>query len=239
MQNERVTMAILNRFIDRKNRDALVAAINCYLDGETTAFKFDEEIFRIDSDDPTVSHIVSQLWFFYDDCKDHKVQLSKEAWDYFQRLVLVLQSDAHVEVSKRRQWGYTQLVAIAALLLFIYAVSWMGLGIQLLALTIPFGAVSIAISCWRNRIASRNVDKNQLALMPFSSFSELIPLRRSVQSFRKQKYPAGMKTFKIRTPLEETALKLQFSAAWLFFSPLVLVFQTLPTTKTDTRIVME
>ena len=83
----------MNRTVDRLNRDALVAAINRYLDGETTAFKFDDEIFGIDSDDPTISYLVRQLWLFYDDLKDHKAQLSKEAWDYFQRLVLVLQSD--------------------------------------------------------------------------------------------------------------------------------------------------
>ncbi len=47
--------------VDRQNRDALVAAINRYLDGETTAFKFDDEIFSIKSDDPTISHVVIGL----------------------------------------------------------------------------------------------------------------------------------------------------------------------------------
>lgn len=40
--------------VDRPNRDALVAAINRYLDGETTTFKFDDEILSIKSDDPTI-----------------------------------------------------------------------------------------------------------------------------------------------------------------------------------------
>jgi len=44
--------------VDRPNRDALVAAINRYFDGKTTAFKFDDEIFGIKSDDPTISHVV-------------------------------------------------------------------------------------------------------------------------------------------------------------------------------------
>jgi hypothetical protein len=109
----------------------------------------------------------------------------------------------------------------------------------LLVLAIPCGAVSIAISYWRNRKATREVDKNQIALMPFSSVSELLPLRRRVQSFRKRKYPAGMTPFQIRTPSEEAAMKLQSYAAWLRFSPLVLTFQVLPMTETDTRIVME
>ncbi len=215
--------------VDRNNRNALVAAINRYLDGETTAFKFDDEIFSISSDDLTIRHVVQQLWLFYDDLKDHKVKLSKEAWDYFQRLVLVLQSDAQIEVSRRQRWDYTHLVALTALLLFLYAAYWMGWGAQLLVLAIPFGAVSIAISCWRSRTAASKVDKNQIALMPFSSVSELLPLRRRVQNFRKRKYPPGMTPFKIRTPLEETAMKLQSYAAWLRFSPLVLAFQVADT----------
>jgi hypothetical protein len=123
----------IKRTVDRKNRDALLAAINRYLDGETTAFTFDDEIFGIASDDRTISHVVSQLWLFYDDCKDHKARLSKEAWDYFQRLILVLQSDAHVEVSKRRRWDYTQMIALVTLLLFVYGATWLGLGFSCLS----------------------------------------------------------------------------------------------------------
>lgn len=225
--------------VDRENRDALVAAINRYLDGQTTAFEFDDEIFSIKSDDATVSHVVHALWLFYDDLKDHKVQLSKEAWDYFQRLILVLKSDAQVEVSTRRRWDSTQLVAVAALAFFAYAALWLGFGMQLLALAIPFGVVSIAISAWRRRGAARAVDRSEVALTPFSSVSELIPLRRRVSSFKKRKYPPGMKPFKIRSPLEELAVKLQSYAAWLMFSPLVLMFQALPPTETRTRIVTE
>ena len=229
----------MNAIVDRKSRNALIAAINRYLDGETTAFKFDDEIFSIDSeDDPTISYVVTQLWLFYDDLKDHKVKLSKEAWDYFQRLVLILQSDAQIEVIKRRQWDYGQFVALIALLLCGYAAYWLGWGIQLLVLLIPCGIVSIAISSWRKK-AAQEMNKNQIALTPFSSISELLPLRRRVQDFRKRKYPPGMMPFEIRSPPEEAIMWLQSYAAWLRFSPLVLAFQVLPRTETETRIVSD
>jgi hypothetical protein len=77
-----------------------------------------------------------------------------------------------------------------------------------------------------------------IILAPCSSLAELIALRRSVAKFGKRKYPPGMKPFKIRSPLEETAGWLRLYSAWLFFSPLVLLFQTLPTTETESRIVM-
>jgi hypothetical protein len=104
--------------VDRAGCDALVAAINRYLEGQTTAFQFDEELFSVDFKDPMIGHVVGQLWLFYDDCKDHKVRLSKEAWDYFQRLILVLQSDGQIELTRRRRWDFAQLVAVLALLLF-------------------------------------------------------------------------------------------------------------------------
>ena len=114
--------------VDRKNRDALVTAINRYLDGESTAFQFDDEIFGITSDDPTVSHVVGVFWCFYDDCRDHKVRLSKDAWDYFQRLILVLQSDGHIEVSTRRRWDYTQFVAARGIAVVPLCRQLVGLG---------------------------------------------------------------------------------------------------------------
>jgi hypothetical protein len=225
--------------VDRPNRDALIAAINRYIDGKTTAFNFDEEIFSIKSNDPTISHIVCQLWYFYDDCKDHKVQLSKEAWDYIQRMILLLQSDAKIEFSKRRRWDFTQLIAMAALLLFVYEAYWLGWGKQLLALAIPFGLVSIAISWWRGRKSAGAIEKSEIALMPFASISELLPLRRRVTSFRKRKYPPGMKQFNIRSPLMNFAITLQSYALWAMISPLLLIFQALPIKETDTRVILE
>jgi len=230
----------MNAIVDSKSRNALIAAINRYLDGETTAFKFDDEIFSIESeDDPTISYVIHQLWLFYDDCKDHKAKLSKEAWDYFQRLVLVLQSDAQIEVQKRRQWDYSQLVALVALLLLVWAAYHLGWSFPLIIPLVACGIVSIAISSWRNQRAAKTIDKNWIALMPFASISELLPLRRRVQNFRKRKYPPGMTPFEIRSPSEEAIMRLQRYAAWLRFSPLVLAFQVLPTTETETHIVSD
>ena len=50
---------------------------------------------------------------------------------------------------------------------------------------------------------------------------------------------AARTPFRIRSPSEEAIMRLQRYAAWLRFSPVVLAFQVLPTTETDTRIVIE
>ena len=106
--------------VERENRDRLAAVMRDYLAEETTAFRFADQTWEIGaaSSDPTVQFVVSQLWYHYDDCKDHKVVLSKEQWDYFQRLILLLKSDAHVQVQKTRRWFPTQVVAVIALIMF-------------------------------------------------------------------------------------------------------------------------
>jgi hypothetical protein len=50
--------------------------------------------------DETVKHVADLLWYHYDDLEDHKVVASKAEWDFFQRLLLILKSDADlVEIS--------------------------------------------------------------------------------------------------------------------------------------------
>ena len=164
------------------------------------------------------------------------MRLSKEEWNYFQRLTLVLRSNVHIAVNTRRRWDCTQLIAVAAFLLFLNAANGLGWGIHLLVLAIPFGLVSIGIFHWRNRFTSKKVDRSTILLAPFSSFFELITIRRRVANFRKHKCPDGMKRHEIRSPLEEAMIKIQTYAAWLLCSPLVLVYQALPTTETNTRV---
>lgn len=222
--------------VDRIRRDALVQAINRYLDGETTAFQFDDEIFGIKSDDFTVNRVVSELWYFYDDCKDHKVNLSKEEWDSLQRLILVLKSDGHIIIHSRRTWHASQLIAAACLLIFCRYAAWMGFGIQLIALSLPFGIVSILLSYWNRR--SEIFSQKNISLLPFSTFSEVLTVHRTVPIFQKRKSPTGMTPFRIRSPLEMTAINLKIYAFWLMFSPVILLFQILPKKEITSRVEM-
>jgi hypothetical protein len=225
--------------VDRTARDLLIAAINRYLDGETTAFEFDEEIFAINSRDRTVGIVTRNLWYLYDDCKDHKVQMTKEQWDCVQRFILVLKSDGQIESTTRRHWDFTQLVAIAALLLYLYAATWFGFGRQLLGVAIPFSVISIAIYLWRGWTAAEKKPESKIALAPFSSVSEMLRVHRSLPTFRKRRCPAEMKPFKIRGALSEAAMMLHLYALWLIAAPLVLAVQALPISELDTRVVVE
>ena len=100
----------------RYDRDRLVEVIIRYLNEELTAFKLDEALSEIGvrTKDETVKQVVNLFWYHYDDVEDHKVVASKEEWDYFQRLLLILKSDAKiVQETGKRKWTLRQVVVTA------------------------------------------------------------------------------------------------------------------------------
>jgi hypothetical protein len=223
--------------IDRQSRNRLVAAITRYMNEEVMAFAFDDEIHQIcdASDDATVGFIVTSLWYHYDDCKDHFAGLSKEEWNYFHRLILLLESNSEIERASRRRWSIRQLIAGMALLCFALSVVWLGFGWHLFGVALAFGPVSILLAHWRSR-ANTMPNKQQLGLMPFSSFSELRAVRKTVAGFSKRKYPSQAKIRRVHSPLVIAAAWMNGIVLWSFVSPLVLLFQVMPEKEATARI---
>jgi hypothetical protein len=223
--------------IDRQARNRLSNTIRRYTEEKLTAFAFDEEINEIRSAtaDDTVQFVVDSLWLHYDDCKDHLAGLSKPEWDYFQRLILLLESDAEIERVRQRYWSVRQLVAGMALIGFGLCVFRFGIGWHLFGFALFFGPVSMLLSYWRNRSERRQAEE-QLRLAPFSSISELRVVRQSVSGFSKRRYPAGAKIRRVHSRLMTMVVWLKTAVLWSFISPLILLFQTLPEKDTQTRI---
>lgn len=223
--------------VDRDSRAKLASVIRQFLTGDLSAFEFDDRLFDDieKSDDQTINFIVSALWFHYDDCVDHPVALSRSEWDYFHRLLLILESDAHIESESQRIWRPPQLIAAIGLLGFIYCAMLVGIGIHLLILSIPFGALSIALSFWRQRYTP-TLTADEESLFPFSSFTELLTARRSIAHFVKQRYPSEIANRQIRTKTMEAILWFQWYMIWLLLSPIALLFQTLPLRQSTTRV---
>ena len=220
--------------VDRKSRDCVASEVRRFLNGELTAFAFDDAIYEIESDDPTVRDIVHRLWHHYDDCKDHTVALSKIEWNYFQRLLLILESDRHIESATVRRWRWSQLIALAGLLGFIALSFQLGIGRHLLVISIPFGIVSMLIAYFRHR--TRPDDTSLLSLTPFATFAELWDTYRDVDRFRKQRFPRELADGTIRSDAMNRILMIPTWLAWLVFSPLVLLVQTLPDRSSVTNV---
>jgi hypothetical protein len=214
----------------RFDRDSVVEVINRYLSEEIAAFKLDEALSEIaaKTKDETVKQVVALFWYHYDDVQDHKVVATKEEWDYFQRLLLVLKSDADIVVETgKRKWTPRQAVAAICLALFGFAVAKTGWGYHLLVVTMPLGVVSMLLYHWRSRVETRRL-RDQTALMPFGSVSQLLSLRREVRNFAKARYPARLGSRQIRSPVTSAFMWFHSGVAWLMFSPVALIVQMLP-----------
>ncbi len=213
--------------VDRECRNRLINAITRYAGEEITAFAFDDEISEIETKDKTVRHIVKLLWLHYDDCKDHLAGLSKGEWDYFQRLVLLLHSEAEIHTVSERRWSLRQLAAVVSLAAFGWIVYQLGIGQHLIAFAFLFGPISIGISYWqRHSEAKRQTERPEL--FPFNAVSQLRRIRRTVPGFSKKRRPAETKIRNVHSALGVVAAYLNTYALWSFFSPLILLLQALP-----------
>lgn len=219
----------VGHMVDRDARDKLIGIIHDYLEERITAFTFDEQINELapKTEDETVKYAVRMLWYHYDDCKDHKVVLCKEQWDYFQRLLLLLKSDASVLVERLRIWSWHQVVAGLLLACFVAVAIWLGWGAHLFLAAIPMGVGSIALSHFREGVYPQ--DRQQLArLTPFASFSQVLEIRRTLIGFNKHPHRAALAQRRIRSPGMDRVLHWQFLVLWVLFSPAVLFFQMFP-----------
>ncbi len=90
--------------VDRNTRDTVLAAMDDYLSGRIRSFEFDERLHKVESRDTTVNQLIFTLWSCYDDIIDHPVRLTREGWDYLQRVRLVLHSNAEFTDNRRLHW---------------------------------------------------------------------------------------------------------------------------------------
>ena len=194
--------------MSESSRESLSQLIQAFLASEITAFDFDERIdpFR-DSSDPVIRHVVDAVWYYYDDCKDHFVCLSKQEWDYFQRLLMVLASDCRIVTQTNRSWSIKQLIALIALGCFVYFATEIGWGNHLLLMSIPFGFVSLGLSFWY-RSCEQIDDPYQSIIFPFATFTDLETACRS-SSFVKTQYPKRLKVRSIRSPFMSAVLQFE------------------------------
>lgn len=224
--------------IDRNSRDRLAETIQLFLDDELTSFAFDDAIFEIAShaEDLTVDYATNSLWHHYSDCLDHQAVLSKPEWDYFYRLMLLLKSDGHVRVNKKKcSSGKSQGIA-AICLVAVLAGAW-AVGFNILAFFVfALGVlISMILASWRKRLVDSSRQK-YWGLSPFASISQLRYFREKVSEFKKRPYPEDLSKRQIRSVWVEQIMFLPMRFAWMICSPLVLAFQVMPKYATWTSV---
>ena len=221
--------------VDRGARDELGALIERYLGEEIMAFEFDAAINELSdaTEDATVRELVIWLWFHYDDIRDHKVVATKEDWDFFQRVLLLLRSDGQLLRTGRRRWTIRQPIAACGVMAFGVAALTLGFPEPSLLACIPLGGLSAMLDWWRDR-GKRSCSRDGLLAYPFSSVSEMLDVRRRVESFAKRRYPGHLRGRTIRHQVAEAALRATYvPILWCLISPLMLLRQSLPEYDSD------
>jgi hypothetical protein len=241
-------MSVASQSIDRPARERLAAAMRGFLDGELRAFAFDDAIFAIrdDSDDVTVQSVALRLWSHYDDFEDHAAALTREEWDYFQRLLLILESDAHLIETRRRVWSPIQCVAAfgaAATAACVWGVvAEQGWGVAVLAGFFPGYLISVGVFIANRERASQRLAASSADLAPygriepFGSVSELADVHRATPRFRKRRFPPEVGERRIRERSSEAFLLVQWAIGTFLWTPVVLLCQSLPTTDEETHV---
>jgi len=208
---------------------------------EITAFQFDDALSEASgaTDDSTAREVALALWFHYDDCKDHKIVASKEVWDYFNRLLLLLESDGEMETTKSwREWHACQAVAALLFLCFTAIAIRVGIGAHLFVYALPFGPPSMLLAWLNSRRRRKAVSPKGGALTPFPSFGSLLAVRRRIGGFVRRRYPETIVGRRVRDPIIEKLIWVPWSITWCIFSPVALILQMLPERDIDTRIKM-
>jgi len=219
--------------VDRPARDKLARGLRSYLEEKVTAFDLDEVVQESEaSQDEAVRVTAGALWYHYDDVKDHHVVADKPEWDYFHRLLLLLESDGELEVRRTRTWTPRQFIAIAFVVGFAAAVLFFGFEQVGVGAALVCGVASIILSRWHVHSAYRQ-DCEGSTLIPFGTFGEIRRARRSVAWFKKRPYPSALAGRQIRSPIVAAVLMLPWLLLWALFGPLVLLVQSLPEATTS------
>lgn len=215
-------------------RKSLANLICAYLNREINSAEMDAHLLEYDEcGDPIIEHVVDSMYDYCEGADDRLVCLSKSQWDHVQRLLLLLAADCRIDTHTLTHWSWRQLIAFIAISCFLCCSFVLGWGPHLWFVTIPFGLVSIALRYgYPMEISERSdVHPYREIIYPFASMHDLATAYRSA-TFQKTRYP---RKFGLRDA-DSTAVNeyrmIHCFVLWLVFSPVILLFQSLPAFET-------
>lgn len=220
--------------VDRKARDELAAVLQSYMNDEILSCDLDDIASKIkfSTSDKVVGVVANSLWYHYDDNVDHHIVASKQEWDFFYRLLLLLKSDCEFAFS--RHWTIRQPVAALCLAGIVIWFIYLGLSFFLITTLYIFGLAVLYDSGLFGRKQTKR-EKMEAILAPFPSIPSLLSARRKVSEFCKIPYPKEFGHRRIRSKFVETVMLIPI----LFGAPfccLILLFSWLFPEKSVTMI---
>jgi len=225
--------------IDRASRDRMIQVVRSYMAEEIASDEFDDHLTEISvaATDETVEIIRNELWTYYDDMKNHFIVASKQEWDFLNRTLLLLASDAEIKVvASRGPWHVRRVIAAIGLAVYVCLAAGSGFELSSIGLlAFPCCGLSVALAWFngkRRAVQWRKAD----ALAPFPSIRAMLAVRCSIKGFVRMRYPRALETRRIRGPVVTAFMLIPSATAWLAASPIVLFMQALP--DRETRLAM-
>ena len=174
--------------IDREKRNQLASLIRQYLNGQAESADFEELPFEYyKSDDPALIFVADELPI---QPENDANALTKQEWDYIQRLLLLLESNSTVsyQYSSDRSWT----LPAAAVLLFtcLFIVLLTGFSWHLFLYFIPVGLATILLLFLGEPVPE--VRPFDHIVTPFHSIADL-GIAYDSANFVKQRYTAPSK----------------------------------------------
>lgn len=212
--------------IDREARNRVCALIRSFLAREIDDDQLDEGLTDMfSSRDSVVAYVTSEVISLYEAFGDQLIVVNKPHWDYFQRLLLLLESDSTIEIDREWRCSITQPIAALTLFLSMGVMAQLGWSELLLLVTIPACLVCVVLD--RLRRPPREVVPFEAFTAPFSSIREL-ELAHRAANFKKQRYPQELMKRQRRHTFMSGIYTSQIPLQWLIASPFILLRQSFP-----------
>jgi hypothetical protein len=181
--------------IDREARDELIGLIEGFLDERISAWTFESQGAAIKTSDPAVTESVGWLSHICDEAIDHPSRLPKSDWDFIQRLLLLLRSDAELVRSPAKWvWSWRRVAPVLPLLAapfvsttFIHPPDFDDMGSRVALAVYLCSIVSTVLVLWLG-FDSPEEELWHRTLRPFRSSADVLALRRAVPRFQKRRY---------------------------------------------------
>lgn len=174
--------------IDRERRNQLAALIRRYLDGRADASDFEKcQLENYISADQAIYHVSSELSYYSENAAS---TLSKQDWDYIQRLLLLLDSNSTVSWKAAPYRLWTQPVAESLLVTCLFIALLTGFTLHLFLYFIPIGLATILLALLQS--PSSEVRPFEEVVSPFQSIADL-GIAYDSANFVKQRYSAPAK----------------------------------------------
>lgn len=226
--------------VDRVARDQMVAAIERYLDEEVSLSQLDDALHNIaETTQDETARYVADLFLDDDPWPSRKCEVTKDGWDFCQRVLLLLKSDGRVQIDEEKKWTLRNALAAALFALYLLALIPTGLWEVWVFIGIPFGIPAGLIAFWRycSRPSVQDVPE---VCFPFSSVRELLRVHRRIPSFVKRRFPKPLENQKRKDPIAAWLIGLPIMVVvWLISAPLILLFLACREYHSTVRIVVD